>query len=75
MTAKEKAVELYWKYYQLVADCSHPEEKAKQSALIAVNEILMNCCGSYTYESSAMSDDIYCDEDYWMEVEKIIESL
>lgn len=40
MRPKEKAVELYWKYYQLVADGSHPEENAKQCALIAVDEIL-----------------------------------
>lgn len=40
MKSKEKSDELYWKYYQLVADCSHPEEKAKECALIAVDEII-----------------------------------
>jgi hypothetical protein len=40
MTAKEKADMLYWKYYQLVADGSHPEEKAKECALNSVNETL-----------------------------------
>lgn len=40
MSPKEKSDELYWKYYQLVADCSHPEEKAKECALIVVDEIL-----------------------------------
>ena len=40
MTAKEKAEELYNKYYQEIADSSYPEGTAKQCALIAVNEIL-----------------------------------
>jgi signal recognition particle subunit SEC65 len=40
MTPKEKAEELYYKYYQIVADCGYPEEKAKQCALIAVDEII-----------------------------------
>ena len=62
MTSKEKANELYWKYYQLVADSSHPEEKAKECALIAVNEIL----SFPNYEV-----DTY----YWMEVEQEIEKL
>jgi hypothetical protein len=40
MTAKEKAEELYWKYYQLVADGFYPELNAKKCALIAVDEIM-----------------------------------
>ena len=39
MTPKEKAKELYYKYYQIVADCGYPEEKAKECALIAVDEM------------------------------------
>jgi hypothetical protein len=40
MTPKEKAKELYWKYYQNISDTSFPEETAKKCALIAVDEIL-----------------------------------
>ncbi len=42
MTAKEKAKELYFKYYLQVADGSFPEYNAKQCALIAVDEIINN---------------------------------
>lgn len=40
MTPKEKADELYWRCYQLVADSSHPENLARELALIAVLETL-----------------------------------
>jgi hypothetical protein len=40
MTPVEKADELYWRYYQLVADSSHPENLARELALIAVLETL-----------------------------------
>ena len=63
MSPKEKAVELYWKYYQLVADCSHPEEKAKECALIAVYEIV----------SLFITD---CEDTrYWQEIKQEIEKL
>jgi hypothetical protein len=38
--AKEKADELYDKYYQLCADSSYPDIMAKQCSLIAINEML-----------------------------------
>lgn len=38
--AKEKADELYNKYYQLSADSSYPENMAKQCALIALDELI-----------------------------------
>jgi hypothetical protein len=38
MKTREKAKELYWKYYQNISDTSYPEETAKQCALIAVDE-------------------------------------
>jgi hypothetical protein len=38
--AKEKADELYNKYYQLTADSSYPDSMAKQCSLIAINEML-----------------------------------
>jgi hypothetical protein len=40
MTPQEKARDLYFNYYQQVADGSSPEHNAKQCALIAVDEIL-----------------------------------
>jgi hypothetical protein len=42
MTVKEKAKELYFKYYLQVADGSFPEYNAKQCALIAIDEIINN---------------------------------
>jgi hypothetical protein len=40
MTPKEKAEELYYKYYQRVADGPDPENNAKKCALIAVDEMI-----------------------------------
>lgn len=40
MTPKEKAEELYYKYYQYVADGSYPEYNAKNCALVAVDEMM-----------------------------------
>jgi hypothetical protein len=39
MTPKEKADELYWIYYQLVADSGHPENLSKELALITVDNV------------------------------------
>jgi hypothetical protein len=63
MSAKEKSDELYWKYYQLVADCSHPEEKAKECALIVVDEIL------------SLFVTVCEDTRYWTIVKQEIENL
>lgn len=49
MTAKEKAKELYFKYYLQVADGSFPEYNAKQCALIAVDEIISSLPASPAY--------------------------
>ena len=38
--AKEKADELYDKYYQLCADSSNPQNMAKQCSLIAFDELI-----------------------------------
>ena len=67
---KEKALEIYWKYYQLVADGSHPEENAKECALIAVDEILkenkrINLGGEFPTPLT----------NYWQEVKQEIEKL
>ena len=70
MSPKEKALELYWKYIQLVADGSHPEENAKDCALIAVDEILkenkrINLGGEFPTPLT----------NYWQEVKKELEKL
>jgi hypothetical protein len=64
MTPKEKAKELYWKYYQNISDTSFPEETAKKCALIAVDEILDN-----------LEDNTGKDIKYWQEVKQEIEKL
>ena len=66
MKAKEKAEELYYKYYQIVADCGYPEEKAKQCALISVDELI---------EEVYFTDGYYNRQDYWQEVKQEIEKL
>ena len=42
MTPKEKAQELNSYFYELVADTPDPEWRAKQAALIAVDEIILS---------------------------------
>lgn len=70
MSPKEKADELYWKFYQLVADCSHPEEKAKECALIAVIEIINS-----NPHSNPFNTEPFSTMDYWVNVKKEIEKL
>jgi hypothetical protein len=70
MTAKEKADTLYWKYYQLVADGSHPEEKAKECALNSVNEIL----NILSMPNIPKYYPIVTNE-YWQQVKQEIEKL
>ena len=65
MSPEEKVVELYWKYYQIVADGSHPEENAKECALIMVNELLTNSTFLLSY------GELY----YWNQVKLEIEKL
>jgi hypothetical protein len=69
---KEKAKELYYRYYQIVADSGYPEEKAKQCALIAVDEI------DLLIQKSTPKDDIYANLsslEYWQEVKEEILKL
>ena len=76
MSPKEKGVELYWKYYQLVADCSHPEEKAKESALIAVDEIIQVTAPYLDrHEDYYQQLKIEMTSGYWQEVKQEIEKL
>jgi hypothetical protein len=81
MTSKEKAIELVNKMFA-PPNCVIINRRqfgktflAKQCALIAVDEILNNNCGSYTDESNATNNEIYCDEYYWQEVKTEIEKL
>ena len=67
MTPKEKAKELYWKYYQNVSDTSFPEETAKQCALIAVDEIV----NAIAFDFENTSENTI----YWLRVKQEIEKL
>jgi hypothetical protein len=64
MTPKEKAFELYFKFYRdIIAD----NDKAKQSALIAVDEIIKNDKENYGINGFVF--------EYWKEVKQEIEKL
>jgi hypothetical protein len=65
MKPKEKADELYWKYYQLVADSGYPENLAKECALIAVDELI--------YETQFEVPNVR--QKYWQQVKKELELL
>jgi hypothetical protein len=65
--AKEKADELYNKYYQLSADSSYPENMAKQCSLIAVDEITNIKLLWFQKDTKEL--------DYWQEVKTEIEKL
>ncbi len=77
MNPKEKAEELVLKFLRV--ENNTPEwfntHIAKQCALIAVEEILSNNCGSHTDEMNATNSEIYCDEYFWKECKKEIEKL
>ena len=68
MTPKEKAQELDNRFYELVADTPDPDWRAKQGALIAIDEIL---------SMGIMSDsgDWRMAKSYWEEVKQEIEKL
>jgi len=74
MNAKEKAKEMYDK--MLNSDIMNMTKYcAKQCALIAVDEILNNNCGSHTDEANASNSEIYCDEYFWNDVKSELQSL
>ncbi len=81
MNAKLKAEELYEKFhYQICNDNGMSENEsnifcAKKCALIAVEEILNNNCGSHTDEMNATNSEIYCDEYFWNDVKSELQSL
>jgi hypothetical protein len=70
MEPKEKAQELYWKYYQKVADSSYPEDLSKQCALIAVDEVLY--CLNMNHDNVYFYNPEY---EYYKEVKQEIEKL
>lgn len=66
MTPKEKAFHLHWKFVrEIMAD----KEKAKQCALIAVDEIIDATKGMVD------EDNGYSTDSYWHEVKEEIEKL
>ena len=67
LTPKEKAEELYWKYFQKCADSSYPDNMAKECALIAVDEII----DALDFNQWQNAKQI----DYWKEVKQEIEKL
>ena len=84
MSPEEKAKEIYWKYFQLVADGSHPEENAKECALISVDEIINSrpldpnyvdwddCGAAHQYWYEAQKEEAL---EFWNEVKQEIEKL
>jgi hypothetical protein len=80
-TPKEKAYELISKFVGISLSQVNDLvdgiriRLAKESALIAVEEILNNNCGSHTDGSNATNDDIYCDEYFWNKVKSELQSF
>ena len=73
MTAKEQAIEFVEKYKLLCGGYwggKINKEFAKQSALIAVNQIILS-----NPHSNPFNTDVYSTIDYWIEVKKEIENL
>ena len=81
MNAKEKAKELMHYYLKELLCAKYSingfviNDLAKQCALIAVDEILNNNCGSHTDEANATNSEIYCDEYFWNDVKSELQSL
>ena len=74
MTPEGKAEELYWKYYQEVADSLYPENKSKECALIAVNELVYQWILIDTYLGDGQGL-LHPNLKYWQEVKKELEKL
>jgi hypothetical protein len=81
MNAKEKAKELMHYYLKELLSAKYSingfviNDLAKQCALMAVDEILNNNCGSHTDEANATNSEIYCDEYFWNDVKSELQSL
>ena len=72
MTPKEKAIELWGKYFQLNYDWDGgtKDQWAKEGALIAVDEIL-----GLSKIVSLRRDEVYMELEYWLEVKEEITKL
>ena len=73
MTPKEKAIELVDRYKLLCGGYwggKINKEFAKQSAIIAVNEIILS-----NPHSNPFNTDVYSTMDYWLQVKTEIEKL
>jgi len=74
MAPKEKAIELYSRYYNRIEHSlseeysPHEKDIVKQCALIAVDEILDIVCCIYSYDSDVLYP-------YWQQVKQEIEKL
>ena len=66
MTPKEKAEELYLKFYNEI----HYKDTSKNCALIAVNEII-----NANPHSNPLNTDVYSTMGWWQEVKQEIEKL
>jgi hypothetical protein len=66
MTPKEKAEELFYKFYETVTFF----DETKKCALIAVAEVI-----SANPHSNPFNTDVYSTMDYWQEVKKEIENF
>jgi hypothetical protein len=66
MTPKEKAEELFYKFYETVTFF----DETKKCALIAVDEVI-----SANPHSNPFNTDVYSTMDYWQEVKKEIENF
>jgi len=80
MTRKEKANDLFTTFRYALSHKDAPfgmykDNMAIQCALIAVDEILNNNCGSHTDEMNATNSEIYCDEYFWNDVKSELQSL
>ena len=82
MTPKEKALQLYWKYYNTIEHTlteeysEHETFLCKQCALIAVDEMLANAgmiWGGRNTETGLTARDEF--RKYWQEVKQEIEKL
>jgi len=72
MTPKQKANELFFKYYEIIEHTLSIEYVliAKKCAIIAVDEIL-----SLSKIVSLRRDEVYMELEYWIEVKEEIEKL
>ena len=72
MTPKQKANELFFKYYEIIQRTLSTEHViiVKKCAIIAVDEIL-----SLSKIASLRRDEVYMELEYWIEVKEEIEKL